>query len=142
MGQTPLLIESNKKQFREKKHQSNHNSQNANKKGPTREEVFAKIDSVVSNLLAKESTNEAIEQWKEECIPSKMTQTAVTYLFKVMIDKGRFFSKVKFSLFISTTFEFSRQKLETKLLENGTFQSMPNLKWWIFDIFKHGELRF
>ena len=87
MGQTPLLIESNKKQFREKKHQSNQNSQNANKKGPTREEVFAKIDSVVSNLLAKESTNEAIEQWKEECIPSKMTQTAVTYLFKVMIEK-------------------------------------------------------
>ena len=29
---------------------------------------------------------------------------------------------------ISTTFEFSRQKVDTKLLENGTFQSIPNLK--------------
>ena len=57
------------------------------KKGPTREEVFAKIDSVVTNLLAKESTNEAIEQWKDEAIPSKMTQTAVTHLFKIMIEK-------------------------------------------------------
>ena len=35
--------------------------------------------------------------------------------------KGTFFSKVKLSLVISTTFEFSRQKLDTKLLENGTF---------------------
>ena len=38
------------------------------------------------------------------------------------------FSKVKLTLVISITFEFSRQKLDAKLLENGTFQSLPNLK--------------
>ena len=42
--------------------------------------------------------------------------------------KGKVFSKVKLSSKISTSFEFSRQKLDTKLLENGTFQSIPNLK--------------
>lgn len=83
--------ESNKKHNKDKRHQQS-NSQSAqnlqnSKKGPTREEVFAKIDSVVTNLLAKESTNEAIEQWKDEAIPSKMTQTAVTHLFKIMIEK-------------------------------------------------------
>merc|ERR1712061_586384 len=92
IGQTSLLIESNKKHNKDKRHQQSNNSQNAqnlqnSKKGPTREEVFAKIDSVVTNLLAKESTNEAIEQWKDEAIPSKMTQTAVTHLFKIMIEK-------------------------------------------------------
>jgi translation initiation factor 4G len=92
IGQTSLLIES-KNRIKDKRHQqsnnSHHNTQNLqnSKKGPTREEVFTKIDSVVTNLLAKESTNEAIEQWKEEAIPSKMTQTAVTHLFKIMIEK-------------------------------------------------------
>ena len=38
--------------------------------------------------------------------------------------KGKFFSKVKFSLVILTTFEFSRQKLDAKLLQNGTFQNI------------------
>ena len=41
---------------------------------------------------------------------------------------GKLFSKVKFSLVISTTFEFSRQNLETKLFEHGTFQSFPIVK--------------
>ena len=35
--------------------------------------------------------------------------------------KGEFFSKVKISLVISTAFEFSRQKLDNKLLENSLF---------------------
>ena len=39
-------------------------------------------------------------------------------------------------------FEFSRQKVDTKLLENGTLQSMPNQKLWIFDNFKWAELQF
>ena len=44
-------------------------------------------------------------------------------------DKGKFFPKVKLTLVIfSTTFEYSRQKLDTKLLENRTFQSIPNLE--------------
>ena len=41
---------------------------------------------------------------------------------------GKFFSKVKLPLVISTTFEFSRQNLDTKLLKNGTFQSILHLK--------------
>ena len=38
--------------------------------------------------------------------------------------KGKIFSKVKFSLVILTTFEFSRQKVDTNLLKMGTFQSI------------------
>ena len=34
---------------------------------------------------------------------------------------GKCFSKVKISLVISTAFEFSRQKLDNKLLENSLF---------------------
>ena len=56
--------------------------------------------------------------------------------------KGKFFSKVKFSLEISTTFEFSRQKVDTKLLGNDTFQSIPNLKWWIFNNFEWAKFQF
>ena len=48
--------------------------------------------------------------------------------------KGNLFQKVSFPLVISTIFEFYRQKLDTKLLENGTFQSIPNIKWWISTI--------
>ena len=44
-------------------------------------------------------------------------------------DTGKFFSKVKMSLVVSTTFELSRQKLDAKLLENGPFGSNRNLKW-------------
>ena len=45
--------------------------------------------------------------------------------------KGKLFSKVKLSFSIWTTFEFSRLKLDTKLLKNGTFQSISILKCWI-----------
>ena len=44
------------------------------------------------------------------------------------LDKGKFFSKFEFSFMISTTFQFSRQKEDTILLENGTFQSIPNVE--------------
>ena len=46
--------------------------------------------------------------------------------------KGKFFSKVKFSLVISTTFKNSRQKVDARFLEKGTFQSIPNLKMMDF----------
>ena len=49
---------------------------------------------------------------------------------------GEFLVKVKFFHKISTTFEFSRQKDDTKLLENNIFQSVSNLKQLIFDIFQ------
>ena len=39
-------------------------------------------------------------------------------------EEGNFFSKVIISLVISTTFEFSRQKLDSKFFENGMFQSI------------------
>ena len=42
--------------------------------------------------------------------------------------KGKLFSKVKLYIVILTIFEFSRQKREADLLENGTLQSIPNLK--------------
>ena len=42
--------------------------------------------------------------------------------------KGKFISKVKVVIVILTPFEFSRQKLDSELLENGTFQTIPNLK--------------
>ena len=42
--------------------------------------------------------------------------------------KGKLFSKVKLFFVISTKFKFSRQKLDTQLLENSTFPSIPNLK--------------
>ena len=38
------------------------------------------------------------------------------------LGKGEFLSKVKFSLVILPTFEFSSQKLDTKLLGNGIFK--------------------
>ena len=37
-----------------------------------------------------------------------------------------FFQKLKLSLVISTTFEFSRQKLDAKLFDNGKFLRIPN----------------
>ena len=52
------------------------------------------------------------------------------------------FSKSQIFLGISTTFEISCRKVDAKLLENGMFQSRPNLKRWIFDNFKQAKLHF
>merc|ERR1719367_1448777 len=76
--QAPILIE--------KKH--NKTSHAVGKKGPTREEVFAKVEAVLDALLSKESTNEALEQWKESSFPNAMTQTAVNHLYKLMLEKA------------------------------------------------------
>ena len=46
------------------------------------------MDTIVDNLVSKESTNEAVEQWKEEAIPSAMTQTAINHLYKVALEKA------------------------------------------------------
>lgn len=56
--------------------------------------------------------------------------------------KGKLLSKVKLSVVTLNTFVFSRQKLDTELLESGTFQSIPNLKRWIFNNFKRAKLHF
>ena len=50
------------------------------------------------------------------------------YIILTSINTGKFFSKVKLSLVILTTFEFSRQKLDTNLLENGAIRGTPYLK--------------
>ena len=58
-------------------------------KGPTREEVFTKVDAILTNYLASQSLGEAVESWKEnEWLPSKMTQTGVSHLFKLILDKN------------------------------------------------------
>ena len=57
-------------------------------KGPTREEVFARIEKILGELLQHKSTNEAAEAWKEDSwLPSKMAQTAVTHLYKQLLLK-------------------------------------------------------
>merc|ERR1719483_1315922 len=62
---------SNSKKMNEKKNQ-----------GPTRDEVFGKIDQILSKLYGDESTNEAFTTWKEIDIPAKMVNNALIHLFK------------------------------------------------------------
>ncbi len=58
-------------------------------KGPTREEVFNRVTSILDDLNEKQSTNEAVESWKENSwLPSKMTQTAVSHMFKVIFERS------------------------------------------------------
>jgi translation initiation factor 4G len=64
------------------------NSKKANEKknqGPTRDEVFGKIDSILAKLAENESTNEAFTSWKEAGIPDKMVNNALIHLFKQVI---------------------------------------------------------
>ena len=56
--------------------------------------------------------------------------------------KGTFFSKVKLSLVILTTFKFSRQKHNAKIRENGMLQNVLNPKLWNFDNFKCAKSQF
>ena len=72
-----------------------------------------------------------------DIIPPTMSyeESKESRLPKAYMDTGKFFLKVKFSLVISTTFEFSRQKVNTNLIENDTFQSIPNQKLSIFNNF-------
>lgn len=57
-------------------------------KGPTREEVFNRMETILAGLLEHQSTNEAVESWREnDWLPSKMNQTAVTHLYKLMLAK-------------------------------------------------------
>ena len=64
------------------------NKEKNRQKGPTREEVFGRIEKILGELLQHESTNEAAEAWKEDAwLPSKMAQTAVTHLYKQLLVK-------------------------------------------------------
>ena len=60
--------------------------------------------------------------------PSNSSSKMLTRTQSMSIDTGKFFFKSSNFLVILTTFEFSRLKVDTKLLENGTFENIANLK--------------
>lgn len=62
----------------------NRNNEKKNQ-GPTREEVFKRVDLVVSKLTDTGSTNEAFTVWKEADIPNKMVNNALIHLFKQVV---------------------------------------------------------
>merc|ERR1719384_1286802 len=73
-NQPPVIIQkpsANAKKQQDKKNQ-----------GPTRDEVFGKVDSLLENLYKNDSTNEAFTSWKEAEIPAKMVNNALIHLFK------------------------------------------------------------
>jgi translation initiation factor 4G len=53
--------------------------------GPTREEVFTRIDEVIAKLVETDSTNEAFTVWKEGSIPNKMVNNALIHMFKKVV---------------------------------------------------------
>jgi len=61
------------------------NQEKRKEQGPTREEVFGKIDELLTKLADTGSTNEAFTAWKEADIPSKMVNNALIHLFKQII---------------------------------------------------------
>ena len=67
------------KQTGDKKRQEKKNQ------GPTREEVFKKIEDILEKLVETESTNEAFTAWKEGDIPSKMVNNALIHFFKQVV---------------------------------------------------------
>lgn len=72
--QPPVIIQkpsASAKKQQEKKNQ-----------GPTRDEVFGKVDSLLEKLYTNDSTNEAFTSWKEAEIPAKMVNNALIHLFK------------------------------------------------------------
>merc|ERR1711874_779882 len=65
---------------------SNSKKQNDKKnQGPTRDEVFGKIDLILAKLGENNSTNEAFTTWKEANFPAKMVNNALIHLFKQII---------------------------------------------------------
>jgi len=70
----PAVIKKVDKKAAEKKNQ-----------GPTREEVFGKVDGLLAKLTDNGSTNEAFTSWKEIGIPDKMVNNALIHLFKQVI---------------------------------------------------------
>ena len=61
------------------------NQQERKNQGPTREEVFGKVDALLEKLFETESTNEAFTGWKEAEIPSKMVNNALIHMMKMII---------------------------------------------------------
>ena len=67
------------KQSGDKKRQEKKNQ------GPTRDEVFKKIEEILEKLVETESTNEAFTTWKEGDIPNKMVNNALIHFFKQVV---------------------------------------------------------
>merc|ERR1711953_478590 len=76
-NQPPVIIQ--KPSASAKKQQDKKNQ------GPTRDEVFGKVDSLLENLYKNDSTNEAFTSWKEAEIPAKMVNNALIHLFKQIL---------------------------------------------------------
>ena len=85
-------------------------------------------DNTTSLTLAQEIASFEFIDEKTSSTSSPISSLASDFDVWSPRDKGKIYSKVKLSLVTSTTFENSRQKLDTKLLENSIFSSMPNLK--------------
>ena len=96
--------------------------------GDTPEELFA--HTVNDDIEWPEEDDWSVQQEAKDIIAALLQQNPLDRLgVSGSIEvKGKFFSKVKISFVISTTFEFWRQKVYTNLLENGTFQSIKNIK--------------
>jgi len=83
-----ILIKQGSLDGRAKKEKSR---QAAANKGPTREQLFAKVNNIVGALLTTEETSgetldAATASWTEDgWLPSKMTQTAVTQVYNVVL---------------------------------------------------------
>jgi len=68
---------SNSKKMNDKKNQ-----------GPTRDEVFGKIDQILVKLTDNKSTNDAFTSWKDIEIPTKMVNNALIHLFKAVLKQS------------------------------------------------------
>jgi len=80
-NEPPVIIQktsSNAKKQQEKKNQ-----------GPTRDEVFGKVDGLLSKLYENNSTNEAFTTWKEAEIPAKMVNNALIHMFKRILKNSQ-----------------------------------------------------
>ena len=78
----------------------------------------------------KKMKNKNNHSENHDIIPPTMSyeESKESRLPKAYMDTGKVFLKVKFSLVISITFEISCQNLDIKLLQNSTFQTIPNLQ--------------
>jgi len=75
MSNEPAVI-IQKSSSNNKKHQERKNQ------GPTRDEVFGKVDAMLDKLYDTNSTNEAFTNWKEAEIPAKMVNNALIHMLK------------------------------------------------------------
>ena len=76
------------------KKEKNRQQAAAANKGPTREEVFAKVNDILDNLVRPVESDEspmdkALASWLDESwLPSKMTQTAVTQIYNKALQEN------------------------------------------------------